>query len=144
MTSYPLSTSRCLLQSLTSEKPRPGHEKASQIFHSVKPSPSLNGLHHLGNDGVLRSFSSRGDVVDFKQLGPDEIDTIVRSLYSLIEYKKYQQLVKVMEGVDGRDVTDMEQILHPGPELRPLQQKPSTDCVGTETCPQHRPEDNEV
>jgi hypothetical protein len=82
--------------------------------------------------------------VDFKQLDPDEIDTIVRSLYSLIEYEKYQQLVKVMEGVDGRDVTDMEQILHPGPELRPLQQKPSTDCVETETCPQHRPEDNEV
>ena len=82
--------------------------------------------------------------MDFKQLDPDEIDTIVRSLYSLIEYKKYQQLVKVMEGVDGRDVTDMEQILHPGPELRPLQQTPSTDCVETETCPQHRPEDNEV
>ena len=82
--------------------------------------------------------------MDFKQLDPDEIDTIVRSLYSLIEYKKYQQLVKVMEGVDGRDVTDMEQILHPGPELRPLQQKPSTDCVETETCPQHKPEDNEV
>jgi hypothetical protein len=40
--------------------------------------------------------------VDFKQLDPDEIDTIVRSLYSLIEYNKYQQLVKVMEGVDGR------------------------------------------
>jgi hypothetical protein len=82
--------------------------------------------------------------VDFKQLGPDEIDTIVKSLNSLIEYKKYQQLVKVMEGVDGRDVTDMEQILHPGPELRPLQQKPSTDCVETETCPQRGPEDNEV
>ena len=82
--------------------------------------------------------------MDFKQLDPDEIDTIVRSLYSLIEYEKYQQLVKVMQGVDGRDVTDMEQILHPGPEVRTLQQKPSTDCVETETCPQHRPEDNEV
>lgn len=82
--------------------------------------------------------------MDFKQLDRDEIDTIVRSLYSLIEYEKYQQLVKVMQGVDGRDVTDMEQILHPGPELRPLQQKPSTDCVETEPCPQHRPEGNEV
>ena len=86
--------------------------------------------------------------MDFRQLDPDEIDAIVKSLYSLIEYEKYQQLVKVMEGVDGRDVTDMEQILHPGPELRPelqpLQQKPSTDCAETETCPQHRQDDKEV
>ena len=86
--------------------------------------------------------------MDFKQLDPDEIDAMVKSLYSLIEYEKYQQLVKVMEGVDGRDVTDMEQILHPGPELQPLQQKrkPSGEVTPaeTETCPQHRLEDKEV
>ena len=53
--------------------------------------------------------------MDYKRLSPDEIATLLTSAPD----SDMQQLTEVFEGVDGRDVADMEQILHPGPELRP-------------------------
>ena len=57
--------------------------------------------------------------MDDKCLSPDEIAIVLTSFSTRLASEHHQQAAKIMEGIDGRDVTDMEQILHPGPELRP-------------------------
>lgn len=37
----------------------------------------------------------------------------------LIDSESFEKMKKKFHGVDGRNVTDLEQLLHPGPELRP-------------------------
>ena len=88
-------------------------------MHSVKHFPSLEGFVHLGGDGVFRSFSSCGEVVDYKQLSPKQIELVVNSFEPIIDSDSFKTLVEKMSGVDGRNVTDSEHLLHPGPEIRP-------------------------
>lgn len=72
---------------------------------------------------MLRSFSSKGEVVDYRRLSPSEITIVLKSTSLLLPPEEYQRVAKVMEGVDGTHVTSMDQILHPGPELRPHQEE---------------------
>ena len=72
---------------------------------------------HLGRDGVLRSFNSRREVVDYKQLSPEEITDVNSRLD--FDSKLQQHVTEVMQGVDGRKVTDLKELLQPGPEIMP-------------------------
>ncbi|KAG2016647.1 hypothetical protein GB937_006125 [Aspergillus fischeri] len=95
-------------------------EEASKAIPSLKQSPSLKGLNHLATDGVYRSFSSSGEVVDYKQLSPAEITMMLEFHEKYMDSEIFQKTKKKFDGVDGRNVTDLEQLLHPGPELRPV------------------------
>jgi hypothetical protein len=86
----------------------------------LKQSPSLKGLNHLATDGVYRSFSSSGEVVDYKQLSPAEITKVLEFHEKYMDSEIFQKTKKKFDGVDGRNVTDLEQLLHPGLELRPV------------------------
>ncbi|KAE8138981.1 hypothetical protein BDV38DRAFT_281542 [Aspergillus pseudotamarii] len=102
--------------------PRPDDqdEETSQTRPSLKHSPSLQGFLHLASDGVYRSFSSSGEVVDYKQLNPAEIAIVLKDFDGHIDSEAFEKVKQKLQGVDGRNVTDLDQLLHPGPELRPL------------------------
>lgn len=89
-------------------------------MRSLRRSPSGQGLSHVASDGVLRSFSSQLEVVDYKQLSPEQIELVWKSMEGLYPADALREFVERMRGVDGRDVTDDKQLLHPGPELRPV------------------------
>ncbi|KEY83916.1 hypothetical protein BA78_2220 [Aspergillus fumigatus] len=95
-------------------------EEASKAIPSLKQSPSLKGLNHLATDGVYRSFSSSGQVVDYKQLSPADITKVLEFHEKYMDSEIFQKTKKKFDGVDGRNVTDLEQLLHPGPESRPV------------------------
>lgn len=114
---------RTQLREATSQQ-RHTVEEAGRIFSSVKSSPSGQGFHHLGDDGVLRSYDSKGEVFDYNRLSPDEIEILVASSTVLLPADSARMVAEVMDGVDGRDVTDLEQILHPPPQLRPPVSEP--------------------
>ncbi|KEQ84692.1 hypothetical protein M438DRAFT_344953 [Aureobasidium pullulans EXF-150] len=90
-----------------------------KVMASVRKSPSNEGFHHLGIDGVLRSFNSKREVVDYNQLSPGEVDDVVRGYKGLIDNKKFAELEQKFRGVDGRKVTNEEDLLHLGPGVRP-------------------------
>lgn len=106
----------CICTILTPEKK---DEESSQPFPSLKHSPSLEGFTHLASYGVFRSFSSSGEVVDYKQLSPAEITPILEFWGKYVDSEVSEKAKKKFHGLDGRNVTDLEQMLHPGPELRP-------------------------
>ena len=88
----------------------------------VKHSPSLNDFHHLGNDGVLRSFSSRGEVIDYQQLSQEEFQLVIKSFEAALDPDSFKKLAVRMSGVDSSTITILEQLRHPGPEGCPLLQ----------------------
>jgi hypothetical protein len=69
---------------------------------------------------VYRSFSSSGEVVDYKQLSPAEITKVLEFHEKYMDPEIFQKTKKKFDGADGRNVTDLEQLLHPGQELRPV------------------------
>ncbi|KAF7594830.1 hypothetical protein BBP40_008160 [Aspergillus hancockii] len=96
-------------------------EEASQTWPPLKHSPSLQGFTHLASDGVYRSFSSSGEVVDYKQMSPAEITKMLEFFGKLIDSETFEKTKKKFHGVDGRNVTDLKQLLHPGPEICPVE-----------------------
>ena len=79
----------------------------------------MEGITHLGGDGVYRSFNRAGEVVDYKQLSPDQIRLVVHSFEGLIDSNSLDTLKENLRGVDGREVTSSEELLQPGPKGRP-------------------------
>jgi hypothetical protein len=68
---------------------------------------------------VYRAYSSSGDVTDYKQLSPPEIAIMMASFKPLVDPESFAKLEAKMDGKDGRDITDLDQLLHPGPDVRP-------------------------
>jgi len=66
-------------------------------------------------DGVWRNFGKDGKVFSYRTLSPEEIKEVVGLFGESIQ----SRLKNRLEGVDGRDVKDMEQLLHPGAEIMP-------------------------
>ena len=63
-----------------------------------------NGVTHLGADGVARSLNAdRTVVLDYRRLSPEEI----KDLASGADQATQDRLA----GIDGRDVTNVEQLL---------------------------------
>ncbi|KAL2847864.1 hypothetical protein BJY01DRAFT_212367 [Aspergillus pseudoustus] len=88
---------------------------AKAITKSLKHDPTGAGFTHLATDGVLRSFDGDRNVIDYRPLSPEEIAVWLEPWPPALREK----LIPMFEGVDGRNVTDVEQLLHPRPELLP-------------------------
>ncbi|QKX61683.1 uncharacterized protein TRUGW13939_08838 [Talaromyces rugulosus] len=66
-------------------------------------------------DGVWRNFDGAKNVVSYQALSREEITEVL----NVFPKSMRQNLAKKLEGVDGRDVMDIEQLLHPGKDLMP-------------------------
>lgn len=61
------------------------------------------GFTQLASDGVYRSFSSRGEVVDFKQFSPVEGTKMLEFLKNHADSEEFQKSKKIFDSVDGRN-----------------------------------------
>jgi hypothetical protein len=108
-----------MLHLLTLPKlPDPDHEETLRVLRSLRSSPSNEGFSHLATDGVYRSFSSKGEVVDYKKCSPEEISMMLSYHSERYSAEQKQMALEKFHGVDGRTVTDEEQLLHPNATLR--------------------------
>lgn len=71
------------------------------------------GIVHLGDDGVLRSFGPNGTVLEYVKLSTNQIQQM------LDRHGRNDHFTEVFDGVDGRAVTDLEQLTNPGEHLLP-------------------------
>ena len=90
-----------------------------------------DGIVHLGDDGVLRSFAPDLSVVDYVRLNPQQIQEAIghragsphlAEFHEHVNGKnvtKLEHLFEVYENVNGEDVTELEHLLHPGEHLLP-------------------------
>jgi hypothetical protein len=70
-------------------------------------------------DGVYRSYDSKGEVVDYRKLSPEEISDMLSFQSPHYSAEQNQTLLEKFRGVDGRIVTDEQQLLYPAAEFRP-------------------------
>jgi hypothetical protein len=70
-------------------------------------------------DGVYRSYDSKGEVVDYRKLSPEEISDMLSFQSPHYSAEQNQTLLEKFRGVDGRIVNDEQQLLHPAAEFRP-------------------------
>ncbi|KKZ62097.1 hypothetical protein EMCG_03421 [[Emmonsia] crescens] len=84
-----------------------------EILHNLKSDP--DGITHFGDDGVLRSYSSSGIVIDHARLTNEHLMLAARWLPS----EKQDLMKKKWAGVDGFQARS-EQIESPPSHLRPL------------------------
>ncbi|RAK76590.1 uncharacterized protein BO72DRAFT_448835 [Aspergillus fijiensis CBS 313.89] len=98
----------------TTEAPACANNSVSLTTLRALPKDPL-GFSHLGMDGVWRNFSHDRSVVSYHVLSPEEISEVLGIFPGWVREK----IEKGLEGVDGRDVTDIEQLLHPKEELLP-------------------------
>lgn len=88
-------------------------QHASQVIASIQQ--VSDGVVHLGDDGVLRSFDGNMKVLDYVPFSPAQIQQAInRSTGKTLEH-----LQEVYNGIDGQAVTDLNQLQNPGPELLP-------------------------
>ena len=71
------------------------------------------GVIHLGDDGVLRSFSENFTVLNYAPLHPDEIDQLNA------RFPDYEAIKEHYKDVDGRNVIDLEALMNPAQHLLP-------------------------
>ena len=62
-------------------------------------------------------MNSRGEVIDYRQLDPREITLFLNYFKEIIPNDTYEELKEKMNGVDGRNVTSLEDLIHPGPDI---------------------------
>ena len=67
----------------------------------LKHSPSGNGISHLVIDGVYRSLSSSGEVVDYKQMSPAELTAMLNYVVKIAHEKPDEEALKRFDGVDA-------------------------------------------
>ncbi|KAH8804369.1 hypothetical protein F5884DRAFT_858993 [Xylogone sp. PMI_703] len=74
------------------------------------------GMLHLADDGVLRSYDAdRYTVIAYKKLAPEEIAAFTAEYTGADK----EHLDDVFNGVDGRLVSDESKLLNPDSALRP-------------------------
>lgn len=80
-----------------------------------------DGLIHLADDGVLRSYAANGTVLDARQLDNAQIMAFIkdRERHPNMTPSILQHFHDVFQGVSGFDVTDPDHLLNPPAELRP-------------------------
>ncbi|KAK9567664.1 hypothetical protein V6Z88_002003 [Aspergillus fumigatus] len=83
------------------------------LVSNLPREPSGERFIHLGDDGVLRSFSGSGDVIAYRQLDPEQINQYISRFPS----PDKEHLLEVYKGVDGRSITEITQLAHPNLEL---------------------------
>lgn len=74
-----------------------------------------NGIYHIGDDGVVRSFDANAKVIDFVPLSPedlaDAIELVPDDVPGKHEWRKH--LKEVWTGVDGRKVEEHAMLFPP-------------------------------
>ncbi|GLA53921.1 hypothetical protein CBS147343_3391 [Aspergillus niger] len=88
-------------------------QNVTDIINNIPQSP--NGVLYLGSDGVLRSIDAANRVVSYQQLSPQQISQYIQNL----PQRDAARLQRVFQGVDGRDVTDLDQLLNPDSDQLP-------------------------
>ena len=83
------------------------------VLRSMKAHP--DGFSRLALDGVVRSYDGNGQVINFRQLSPEQIA-------GWLKVSPDQELIQwhEWEGVDGRDMTDEKALWDPSEHLRTL------------------------
>ena len=74
---------------------------------------------HISDDGLARSYAGNGTVLDYVALSPSQLTAAV-ALTSPSHPSDDVHPNAVWEGVDGRDVTDHDQIWNPPAHLQPF------------------------
>ncbi|KJZ74887.1 hypothetical protein HIM_05796 [Hirsutella minnesotensis 3608] len=91
-----------------------------------------DGVFSLGSDGVLRAFAADRQVVDYRQLDPEQFKELASMQVSGWEHLGGAESVPAsvlnlaQSSVDGRIVTNVEQLMNP-------KEKPSTAAGGQPT-----------
>ncbi|GJP88286.1 hypothetical protein AnigIFM59636_004616 [Aspergillus niger] len=88
-------------------------QNVTDIINNIPQSP--NGVLYLGSDGVLRSVDAANRVVSYQQLSPQQISQYIQNL----PQRDAARLQRVFQDVDGRDVTDLDQLLNPDSDQLP-------------------------
>jgi hypothetical protein len=82
---------------------------------ALEKDPAGEGFPHQGMDGVWREFGKDGKVWSYRTLSPEEIKEMVNMWPEDIR----SFLEKELEGVDGPNVKDIPQLLHPDADIMP-------------------------
>lgn len=99
------------------------------------------GVLNVGFDGVARSFAPDGTVIDFRQLDPGQMVEFATKQLAGWKATPYPGqeipasvigLAEAAPGIDGRLVTDLDQLLYPADKPTFLDAKES---VTTDTSP---------
>ncbi|KAL4739560.1 hypothetical protein BDV11DRAFT_187401 [Aspergillus similis] len=93
-------------------------ESRSALFRALDSLPedtSGSGFSHLGMDGVWRNYDGNQKVISYRPLSPEEITEVLSAYPAWMR----EMLVNKLEGVDGRSVTDIEQLTNPASEVGP-------------------------
>lgn len=85
------------------------------------------GFIHFADDGIVRSYSENGTVIDYVPFNNALLMETVALNRPAYDNQTYQHLLDVFDGVDGHDVTDPQQIFNPPNWLRPPPQMPDSD-----------------
>ncbi|KAK5265993.1 hypothetical protein LTR99_004820 [Exophiala xenobiotica] len=88
----------------------------SEILAGIEQDP--NGFIHFADDGIVRSYSANGTVIDYAPLSNKHLLEVVNASRPILE-EHYEHLMEVFNGVDGHNVTDLNQIWDPPEWLRP-------------------------
>ena len=101
----------------------PQHEKSyREVLHAMDFHD--DGVTHLGDDGVLRSFHPNGTVIEYQKLSPNQIGQMLDG------FGRNEHLEEVFSGVSGHSVSHY-QSLNPGEDLLPHRFKNSTNSTIT-------------
>ena len=72
-----------------------------------------NGIAVLCSDGVVRSVAPNKTVLAYQKLDSEQIQKLID------QYGRDDKLTKIFDGVNGNDVVDSEQLLHPSTDILP-------------------------
>lgn len=83
-----------------------------------------DGVFNLGSDGVLRSFDSQGNVIDYRQLDPEQVKAFATKeieRWKESDHGVPPQLSSLVDTeIDGRLVTDLKALVNPDDSERPV------------------------
>ncbi len=88
----------------------------SEILGGIEQDPE--GFLHFADDGVVRSYSANRTVIDYAPLSNKHLLETINANRPFVG-DDYEHLMEVFNGVDGHNVTDLNQIYDPPEWLRP-------------------------
>ncbi|QSS50634.1 hypothetical protein I7I53_11393 [Histoplasma capsulatum var. duboisii H88] len=105
-----LIVSACILSVTaleSSKEHQPAARDLQQLVNNLRTDP--NGLFHIGNDGILRSYDKDNNVIDYARLDSAELKSLAKR-YS----KDEENLIALWENADS-SMIDEAQIWSPEP-----------------------------
>jgi hypothetical protein len=106
----------CQVFRLTSKQPTTDGTATKSFAELRRGLPvDPDGVFHLADDGVYRSYSANGTVLAYLALTPDQISTVINAY----PVKDKTHLTSVYDGVDGTTVNDHDQLWKPSSDLLP-------------------------